>query len=127
MDDTWIWVFKFHNKAHSLDTVRKLNVYIKFRRCARHLLNVLCSFNLRLLPKRYITSVLFKGQPIQFKNHSDNSQACKKNPARYFSNRKILWISAKKFSNLFNSNFRFLCQQTLSEPKSRLIFSNALW
>ena len=59
METIWsadrIWLSNFHNKAYPLDTVRKLNVYETFRIRPKHLLNVLCKFNLRPVSMEYIS------------------------------------------------------------------------
>ena len=42
----------FRDKTHfSLDAGRKLNIHKMFRRSSGHLLNVLCTFNLRPVPR----------------------------------------------------------------------------
>ena len=51
---TTIWATPGPQIPHSLDTVRKWNVYKTFRRRIRYLLNVLCTSNLRLVSRGYI-------------------------------------------------------------------------
>ena len=44
-------LYSLYYIKYPLDTGRKLNVHKTFRRCPGRLLNVLCAFNLRPVPK----------------------------------------------------------------------------
>ena len=53
----WICVVYGNISAYSLDRGRKLNVYKMFKIRVKRLLNILCTFNLRLVPSRWVKKV----------------------------------------------------------------------